>query len=189
MITYGLIYKIIIVLIFTPFIISNIKRKKGIYYNIVLIGFMVYTVLLVGILFFPIIYDKNIFFYSDSIEFVNLIPFKTIKETIMTNNPSLIINQILGNIIIFIPMGFSLPILLTKVKSLSRYFIMIPLISIFIESVQLLIDLTVIKSYRYCDIDDIILNTLGGILGIFIFLCANKLFKINKINEKIKASA
>ncbi|NLM74523.1 MAG: VanZ family protein [Clostridiaceae bacterium] len=179
MITYGLFYKLIIILIFIPFIISNIRRKKSIYFHTVFLGFMIYVVFLVGVLFFPVIYDKNIIFYSEeTVKYLNLIPLDTIIS-IIEYDPSLIISQILGNIIIFIPLGFFLPIFSSKIKSLANCFVAVLLISSSIEIIQLLLDLIIIKSYRVCDIDDIILNVSGGMCGFILYRFANKWFKIN----------
>lgn len=76
------------------------------------------------------------------------------------------------NIILFIPLGFFLPILYKKYRNFKKVTIFGFLTSLFIEIMQ-------IFSHRATDIDDLITNTLGTIIG---YLIA-KTF-INKVDMK-----
>ncbi len=89
----------------------------------------------------------------------NFIPFREIMRYSITNR--LFIKNVLGNMIMFLPFGFftsyylksenvSVPLLLTFIASLS------------IEFVQITIG-------RVFDVDDIILNLLGGCAGYLIY--------------------
>ena len=85
----------------------------------------------------------------------NFIPF---KEMFRYNIGSrLFIKNVLGNIIMFIPYGFFVSYYL-DLKKPKLVLILILLLSITIETTQLIIG-------RVFDIDDIILNTLGGLVG------------------------
>ena len=83
------------------------------------------------------------------------------------------IYNVIGNIVLFIPFGFFIYIKFekNKTKTLLAVFIM----TLGVEFIQGFIP------YRFCDIDDIILNTFGGYLGIIIY---NILF--SKFNNKLK---
>lgn len=82
---------------------------------------------------------------------VNLVPFRTFAF-----DPwSFMI--LMGNVIMFFPFGFFAVLLWRKV-SFSRTLLIGFLISLFIETVQLFVG-------RSFDIDDILLNTLGVLLG------------------------
>ena len=83
------------------------------------------------------------------------------------------IYNVIGNIVLFIPFGFFMYIKFekNKTKALLTVFIM----TLGVEFIQGFIP------YRFCDIDDIILNTFGGYLGIIIY---NILFL--KFNNKLK---
>jgi glycopeptide antibiotics resistance protein len=70
-----------------------------------------------------------------------------------------------GNIILFIPYGFLLPVLLNKAGILKKTLRAVMLTSIAFELMQLVLD------NGNCDIDDVLLNTLGGGMGYFGFLC------------------
>lgn len=77
------------------------------------------------------------------------------------------------NIILFIPLGFFLPILYKKYRNFKEVTRLGFLISLFIEIMQLF-------SHRATDIDDLITNTFGTIIGYLIF----KIFIKNKVDIK-----
>lgn len=104
---------------------------------------------------------------------INLIPFKILVETyqeiFINNNINYFIINFLGNIIMFIPIGLIIPILFKTsdlIIILSGF-----CFSLFIEISQLFL-------IRGTDIDDLIFNTLGVILGLVIFKILKK-FKID----------
>lgn len=73
------------------------------------------------------------------------------------------IANLLGNFLLFMPMGIYLPLLFQKIRSLVDFLLyMIPVLSL-VELVQLL---TKRGSF---DIDDLILNLAGAILGFFVW--------------------
>ncbi|MBC7886737.1 MAG: VanZ family protein [Ferruginibacter sp.] len=77
------------------------------------------------------------------------------------------IENIVGNIILFIPMGIFLPCIFAPFNSIKKITAICFLSSLAIELTQLI--LRQFGNYRTADVDDIILNTLGGILGWVIF--------------------
>lgn len=105
---------------------------------------------------------------------INLIPFKilveTYQEVFINNNINYFIINFLGNIIMFIPIGLIIPILF-KTNDL------IVILSGFCSS--LFIEISQLFLIRGTDIDDLIFNTLGVILGLVIFKVLSKKFKIN----------
>lgn len=113
---------------------------------------------------------------------VNLIPFKTIflyitgTELIKVLNPGDVINvrilNLFGNLLMFMPMGFFLPII-TKKHSFKTTLCISVIITVLIEIIQFFIG-------RSSDIDDVILNSIGCCLG---FLCFS-LYKKSGIRLK-----
>ncbi|PGW60704.1 VanZ family protein [Bacillus cereus] len=93
---------------------------------------------------------------------INLVPFRSTIRYLTefdSYNLDIILMNTLGNVIIFIPFGFLLPLLFKQiynVKMASKIFIKFILL---IESLQLLTFTGVF------DIDDIILNMLGALIG------------------------
>lgn len=84
---------------------------------------------------------------------VNLIPFVDAAN----NVPAYLVNSGL-NILLFIPLGFILPLLWGSFRSRRRICLTGFLLSLAIELSQLL-------NFRITDVDDLIMNTLGALLG------------------------
>ena len=105
----------------------------------------------------------------EGFEIFNIVTFKIILKMLFEYPWG----QVIGNIVLFIPFGFFIYIKFekNKTKTLLAIFIM----TLCVEFIQGFIP------YRFCDIDDIILNTFGGYIGIIIY---NILF--SKFNNKLK---
>jgi glycopeptide antibiotics resistance protein len=93
---------------------------------------------------------------------INLIPFNSIKEYIFSN--SAIIKKfasgnVVGNIVIFIPLGTYLSLFKSDKRVITNL-LFIFIVSLFVEITQGLLGIGA------SDIDDIILNCLGGLIGI-----------------------
>lgn len=89
----------------------------------------------------------------------NVIPFREIINDLAGNAGDSALN-LLGNMAIFLPFGFLIPIVSDRHN---LKIILIPLLtSVVIETVQLF-------EGRRCDIDDVILNTAGAIIGWALF--------------------
>ena len=91
---------------------------------------------------------------------VNLEPFKTI-DIYQTLG-----KQILGNFVMLLPLGIYLPLLYKSFRKAYYFFVVLficLLVSVGIELLQLA------TSYRSTDVDDVLLNTLGGGAGFLLF--------------------
>lgn len=94
----------------------------------------------------------------------NLIPFKVFSQTryevFVNKNINYFLINFLGNIILFMPFGFFIPLLwrISAIKAVIIGF----LASLFIETCQLFLA-------RGTDVDDLILNTFGALLGAILF--------------------
>lgn len=92
---------------------------------------------------------------------LNLIPFRMITE-VWEMGIQKQITQNIANILMFVPLGFILPVTFRKTKSFRNCTLYLATFSLTIEVIQYFIG-------RACDIDDLILNTLGGILGYLLY--------------------
>ncbi|MEV5029778.1 VanZ family protein [Paenibacillus sp. LPE1-1-1.1] len=95
----------------------------------------------------------------------NLVPFFTIKKYIVYHdhfNFDIWFKNLFGNIVLFMPIGLFLPLLN---KKYSRGIVLAAASILLITIVELTQMLTRVGSF---DIDDIILNTLGALLGLMI---------------------
>ena len=98
--------------------------------------------------------------------FLNLVPFRWIFET-YTMGFSRMMSQVISNMLMFVPLGFLLPVVFKNFRSAFKTTLLVFLFSFSIEAIQYFIG-------RSADIDDLILNTLGGIIGYGIFLLFDK---------------
>ncbi len=147
-----------IIVIFRIFYYFNGSRKFILHEEILLILFITYVLLL-----FSLVTSSEV----DLSSRVNLIPFKEILRYKVGSYE--FYRQVIGNIVMFIPFGF-FATYYTKIKKISSITVITLLVSLTIEIVQ--------KHIGRCfDIDDIILNVFGGILGFFIYVGFNAISK------------
>jgi len=94
----------------------------------------------------------------------NLTPFHTIDYYLAGNGTleEAIVNLI-GNYAGFIPLGFFIPLLIKATRTWKKILLISFFTSLCFEVLQL------ITALGFFDVDDLILNTLGGISGFFIY--------------------
>ena len=112
---------------------------------------------------------------------LNLIPFRFITET-WDMGVRKQITQTIANILMFLPLGFIFPVAFKKARTFYKTAICMLLFSFLIEFVQYFIG-------RSADIDDLILNTSGAMLGYFLFYKLSKLFRNKNIWKKLNGTA
>lgn len=131
--------------------------------------FYLYIILLSYFLFFSEHYGRD---YAHDFRY-NLELFKEIKRFILYRQQlgfeSFTVN-ILGNILAFAPFGFLIPLLNQKYRHFFIILFLSLLFSVAVETVQLLLQVGIF------DVDDIMLNTLGGVTGYLLFLTWSALF-------------
>ena len=93
---------------------------------------------------------------------INLIPFRVFTEAFRDHYANYFLINFWGNIIMFVPIGFFIPLLWENV-SIKRTLLIGFSASFFIETCQLLLA-------RATDVDDLWLNTLGVLLGSLVYL-------------------
>jgi glycopeptide antibiotics resistance protein len=135
--------------------------------------FAVYIVSLLSITLFPIyiIWGEVVGKFRPAI---NMIPFVDIITDFPRTQFSLafkikfLIKNLMGNLVLLLPFGLFLPILWNMARSFWTTVVMGVLLSSSIEILQY-----VLAYFGYggraADIDDLILNTLGVVIGYFIF--------------------
>lgn len=104
----------------------------------------------------------------------NLVPFNKIveiKESAQRGIFSYIVNEVIGNIVLFVPVGFLLPLLWKRFEKIWAVLLCCLSISLSIEIIQLSISL------RATDVDDLIMNALGGIAGYFVYALIRRITK------------
>ena len=124
----------------------------------------------------------NSFMYREHglLGIINIVPIKETINTFMHSETGMrnSLRNLIGNILVFMPLGFFIPLLFDKFNNLKKVLKVGCLSSLAIELSQLFVGSNV------CDIDDVIYNTLGALAG---FICY-KTFEtiIKKVNLKNK---
>ena len=124
----------------------------------------------------------NSFMYREHglLGIINVVPIKETINTFMHSETGMrnSLRNLIGNILVFMPLGFFIPLLFDKFNNLKKVLKVGCLSSLAIELSQLFVGSNV------CDIDDVIYNTLGALAG---FICY-KTFEtiIKKVNLKNK---
>ena len=181
-----------------PFILYNYHKYGSIHIFRV---FIVYTFILYLInIYFLVILPLPTFeeALQNTGPYINYIPFSFVKDFILEtpfvwNDPSTYLKAILDpsfyvvafNILMFVPLGMYLRYYFKcsfKKTLLYSFFV-----SLFFELTQLTgLYFIYPNPYRLCDVDDLIQNTLGGILG---FLIMGAIIRFLPTREKIDEEA
>jgi len=125
--------------------------------------FAVYCVLMLWLLFHRPGYTEGIP-YLQQLK-ANLIPFRTLRlffRLLSHHRPALVraaVINLAGNVVMFVPLGFLLPLVFPKLTNAWKTLLCVALIITAVELAQLL---TLVGS---CDVDDLILNLGGAGLG------------------------
>ena len=168
---YGNFKEIILMtwpMVFVSLIILTSLRASYIYKNNV--KFTIYKEIL---LFFFAFYVLCLFQIVTSSDVAasygsNFIPFKEILRYKLFSN--LFMKNVVGNVLLFLPYGYFIGRFFAgNSKKLS--FFLISLASISIECTQLYIG-------RVFDVDDILLNIVGGLIGYYLFLYSERIYKV-----------
>lgn len=137
------------------------KRKEEfvLHREILLLTFMLYILCLFQVVTFQ---DIN------TVSGNNFVPFKEIFRYSFGNR--LFVKNIIGNVIMFVPYGFFAALYADLKRGRSAFFL-VALASVSIECTQLMIG-------RIFDVDDILLNVLGGMLGFYFYRSMDKLSEV-----------
>ena len=132
------------------YLIKN-KKEFVLYREIFYLFFLMYILLLFQIVTFE---DTNV-----AVDMNNLVPFKEILRYKLGSR--LFFKNVIGNIVLFIPYGLFAS-MYTKIEKPFHAVCLVLFASVIVEVTQAMIG-------RVFDIDDIILNVTGGILGFGIY--------------------
>ncbi|MER1987918.1 MAG: VanZ family protein [Solibacillus sp.] len=139
------------------------KSWQQILLNILLYSvFAFYLVILFGLLFMK----------THSFSSINLVPFHSIGSYLFSDDKLLrafAFSNVVGNIVLFVPLGVYLPLFIRE-KSILKNVLWIILISALVEILQF------VFRVGASDIDDVILNGLGGFIGIIAYRILLKMF-------------
>lgn len=150
------------------------KHKKG-YRLIAWLLFGLYIILMVYFLFFAESMGRNL---SREHYHYNLKPFREIGRFIIhyqTLGLYAVFLNLAGNVLAFVPFGLFFPLLSRKNRGFWKVTLISFEVSLLVELIQL------VTRVGSCDVDDMILNTLGGMSG---WLCFKIMWNIQWKNGR-----
>jgi glycopeptide antibiotics resistance protein len=105
---------------------------------------------------------------------ISLVPFVGIIDGFQHSTFSfafkvkLLLRNLLGNLVLLLPLGVFLPMLWSKFRYFKKTVLVGVTVSLSIELVQLALSFLGLSG-RIADIDDLILNSIGVLIGYFIY--------------------
>ena len=143
--------------------------------------FVVYLLILIKVILFkyPLVHIKEIVdswqsdVFWEGMHRANFEWFRTIKlytrywERTEINS----FGNLIGNVLLFVPFGYMAPSLFQKSKKLIVFFVQLFLLVYGLELVQLY------TNFGVFDVDDILLNCFGGLLGFIFYKMVRKIKK------------
>ncbi|ATO49381.1 VanZ family protein [Brevibacillus laterosporus] len=109
---------------------------------------------------------------------IRLIPFEKIIDFI-THFETFNRYELLGKILLYIPIGILIPLLFSSINNMLRTFLFTLTLSFLMNSVK------IVSQAGFFEIDDIILNVIGGVIG---FVFVKGLFSLKEILFKTNES-
>lgn len=150
------IFLVVIISVRIAYILIN-KEKFVFYKEFMTLVFVIYALML-----FELVTNRDLGGSG-----INLIPFKEIMR--YDFNSELFKYNVIGNLVMFMPFGYFVSNYI-KANKIYQITILSAIASFTVEFVQLQIG-------RAFDIDDVILNIIGGICGFLIYICLNAIKK------------
>lgn len=101
---------------------------------------------------------------------LNLVPGRTITIFQRKGGREMVVNNV-GNLAAFLPLGMLLPIMYAGRMNAWRVGLAAGCVSLLIETLQFA------SGRRVADLDDLLLNTLGGLLGFLLFQMFRRVYQ------------
>lgn len=125
--------------------------------------------MIVGLTIFPLAVDRLLWSVNPVRGFPTLVPLQKMRADIAEGLSARQARQIVGNVLLFVPLGFTLPLAVSRCRRAIVTIVVAAGASLTIEILQMVLP------FRDPDIDDVILNTIGGTLGYALSLLAARL--------------
>lgn len=162
-------------LIFLLYIVfAFLRHKFSLGQTVLLTSYAIYFLCMIHLVFFPI--EVNIGKYANLTPWyksINFIPILTID-----------IETFLLNIIMMLPLGMYLPLLNRKYRSFKKAAYMGFLVSLSFEIIQLIIRV-ILGNGRSTDINDLIANTVGAVVGFLLIKKLSHVTIVSRILHKV----
>jgi len=162
------------VILVIPFLLSLVvyglasrsrRVRRPVWHVVLDLAFLAYAFVVVGALYFPLRIDPGATW--DPTVHLNLVPIvntvKSYRVSIQYGLLDWIVPLLFGNLLVFVPLAFYLAVRFPGKER--RSFAMLLVVSVGAEVLQFLLDYLLKTNGRVTDIDDLLLNAIGGIGG------------------------
>lgn len=129
-----------------------------------LVGLAIYFPFVLGLTLGGIPIEEGAIPPTEWRRWANLVPFGTIGPQLAAGLESGL-RQLVGNLLILLPLGFGLPVVWQRFRRLTPTLLGGFGVALGVEISQFIISLIVGVPYRAFDVDDLILNTTGAVIG------------------------
>lgn len=174
-------------LIVVPWLLWRGRQRHEVGWRVALqVASAIYAAVLIDLAFFPFplppldlpLGDELTFDYRGfPYPWLNPLPFETIGASLGKSLDFQDARFLVGNLLAFAPIGVLVPLLASAWNSWRRVLLAGLGASLAIESAQLGLSLVLGFPYRTADVDDVILNTTGALLGYFAFRSIDRLLR------------
>lgn len=149
---------------------TAVRRRYTFGKTFLLLCFTSYACALVAVTMFPIPIDPRLIADRTAAGFLdnNFVPFSSILGA-FRDGIGYFALQVGGNLALLVPLGLCFPALFPSFRCLRRSFSVILLTALSIEVAQYVVSAMIGYTYRQADVDDIILNVAGGLIGYGLF--------------------
>lgn len=151
-------------------------KKKSFFKHIVEGTFLIYICSVISLTLFPIPFSKGTVEIEKQVSMLE----HNFQLFNFLNNP--LAFTVIGNVLLLMPLGFYILLFNKKIKA-GYYLISVFLFSTVIELTQLFISSHLGYVYRTFDVDDLLLNTTGAMIGYFIakflYIKSNQVLDVN----------
>lgn len=165
----GILFALLLAVLYLPFGLL-LRKKVSLARQTVFFLLGVCVTVICAATFLELTLSRLLAGQSPFVEYhaLNLIPFRFLTES-WTMGIKQQISQCVANVLMFTPLGFILPIATHSLRRFGKCTLCLASFSAFIEFFQYFIG-------RTSDIDDLLLNTLGGMIGYALFYVFSKKF-------------
>jgi glycopeptide antibiotics resistance protein len=155
-------------------VVIGVRKRPSVQRQVLSFVFFVYVLAVISVTLFPLPIQKRLIEDATTYHWGwgtnNLIPLKTILNLILRDPfPMDAVRNIGGNIVLFIPFGFLVPLVRRKDTRFGKAIAFGFCASLVVEMSQLIISSIIGFTYRAFDVDDLILNTIGVAVGYLLF--------------------
>lgn len=144
----------------------SVKRQFSFWNTLLLLVFVSYVAGVVAATMFPLPIDARLIADETRDGFLHnsLVPFATIANS-FRDGPRYFLLQVVGNLALLVPLGLLLPLLWAPAQRFRTCAAAIVFAALVIEAAQLAVSFVLGYTYRQADIDDLLMNVVGGLMG------------------------